>query len=201
MNERSLSVDPFSGLTVLFQDLDPNPSAQGLIVRTSNYYVYNLFEGLIKMPVAPEESARELLEVVPIVMREIRSQMRSRGSIDLTVPQFRTLAFVNRNKGSSLCEVADHMGLTPPSASILVDGLIVRGMMTRKEHPEDRRRVRLAVTNHGQAILEASTRGTMVYLAEKLNSVSADDRKAIVKAMGTLRSVFTSGTPTGALRK
>jgi DNA-binding MarR family transcriptional regulator len=150
------------------------------------------------MTVTSEESARELLEVVPIVMREIRSQMRSRGSLDLTVPQFRTLAFVNRNKGSSLCEVADHMGLTPPSASTLVDGLIERSMMTREEHPDDRRRVRLAVTSRGQAILETSTRGTMTYLAKKLNSVSADDREVIVKAMETLRSVFTNSPLTGA---
>jgi DNA-binding MarR family transcriptional regulator len=150
------------------------------------------------MTVSPEESARELLEVVPIVMREIRSQMRSRGSLELTVPQFRTLAFVNRNKGSSLCEVADHMGLTPPSTSILTDGLIERGMMTREEHPVDRRRVRLAVTSRGQAILEASTRETMMYLAKKLGIVSAEDREVIVKAMETLRLVFTNSTLTGA---
>jgi DNA-binding MarR family transcriptional regulator len=150
------------------------------------------------MTVTPEESARELLEVVPTVMREIRSQMRSRGSLDLTVPQFRTLAFVNRNKGSSLCEVADHMGMTPPSASTLVNGLIERGMMKREEQPDDRRRVRLTVTRRGQAILEASTHATMTYLSKKLNSVSADDREIIVKAMETLRSVFTDSTLTRA---
>jgi DNA-binding MarR family transcriptional regulator len=144
--------------------------------------------------VTPEESARELLDVVPLVIREIRSQMRSRGSADLSVPQFRTLAFVNRNKGSSLCEVADHMGLTSPSASTLVDNLIERGMMTREENPDDRRRVRLTVTSRGRAILETSTRGTMTYLAKKLSSVSIDDREAIVKAMETLRSVFTNST-------
>jgi DNA-binding MarR family transcriptional regulator len=146
----------------------------------------------------PEESARELLEVVPAVMREIRTQMRTRGSPDLTVPQFRTLAFVNRNKGSSLSEVADHIGLTPPSASMLVDGLIQRGMMTREEHPNDRRRVRLTVTGAGEAILETSTHGTMTYLAKKLSSVSADDREVIVKAMETLRSIFTNSETIGA---
>jgi DNA-binding MarR family transcriptional regulator len=150
------------------------------------------------MTVTPEESARELLEVVPTVMREIRSQMRSRRSLNLTVPQFRTLAFVNRNKGSSLCEVADHMGLTTPSMSTLVDGLIERGMMTREEHPDDRRRVKLGVTGRGQAILEASARGTTTYLAKKIESVSADDREVIAKSMKILRSVFTRSTLTGA---
>ena len=150
------------------------------------------------MSVTPEESARELLDVVPLVIREIRSQMHSQGSSDLTIPQFRTLAFVNRNQGSPLCKVADHMGLTPPSASTLVDGLIKRGMMTREDQPDDRRRVRLVVTSHGRAILEASTRGTMVYLAKKLSSIGADDREVIVKAMKTLRSVFASSTLEGA---
>jgi DNA-binding MarR family transcriptional regulator len=142
------------------------------------------------MTVTPEESAGELLEVVPIVMKEIRSQMRSQGSTDLTVPQFRTLAFVNRNQGSPLCKVADHMGLTPPSASTLVDGLIKRGMMTREEHPDDRRRVRLTVTGPGQEILETSTRGTMAYLEKTFSSVSAEDREAITKAMKILRITF-----------
>jgi len=144
------------------------------------------------MTVTIEESARELLEVVPVVMREIRSQMRSRRSLDLTIPQFRTLAFVNRNKGSSLYEVSDHMGLTPPSVSTLVDGLIERGMMTREEHPADRRRVRLVVTSHGRAILEAATRETLTYLAKKLSNVTPDNREVIVKAMEILRLTFTS---------
>jgi DNA-binding MarR family transcriptional regulator len=150
------------------------------------------------MTVTSEEIARELLEVVPAVMREIRSHMRSRGSLDLTVPQFRTLAFVNRNRGSSLSEVADHIGLTSPSASTLVDGLIQRGLMTREEHPDDRRRVRLAVTRPGETILESSTNGTMTHLAKKLSSMSADGREVIIQAMNTLRPIFINSTSTGA---
>jgi DNA-binding MarR family transcriptional regulator len=148
------------------------------------------------MSITPEEAARELLEVVPIVMREIRSEMRSRRSPDLTVPQFRTLAFVNRNVGSSLLEVAKHLGLTPPSTSRLVDGLIVRGMITREDYPADRRRIRLTVTPLGQKTLETSRRGTLTYLADKLSSISADDREVIFKAMKALQPIFTNGTRT-----
>lgn len=151
--------------------------------------------------VTPQESARALLEVVPTVMRDIRSEMRSRRSPELTVPQFRTLAFVNRKEGPSLSEVADHMGLTPPSTCRLVDGLIARGMMTRQGHPTDRRRVRLAITPLGLRILEASRRGTLAYLADKLDGVAADDRAIIVKAMEALRSVFTTGQQLRAVAK
>ena len=139
-----------------------------------------------------EESARKLLEVVPIIMQDIRSEMRRRRSLDLTVPQFRTLAFVNRNEGSSLWEVAHHMGLTPPSTSRLVDNLIARGLMERTDHPTDRRRVKLTVTDRGVSILEASTQGTLLYLTDKLSGLDADTIAVIDKAAEVLRSIFTS---------
>ena len=153
------------------------------------------------MPVNPEESASELLEVVPIIMREIRSEMRSRRSPDLTVPQFRTLVFVSRNEGSSLLEVAIFMGLTSPSASRLVDVLISRGLMTREEHPSDRRRLKLGVTRRGQAVLENCTQGTLAHLSSKLSRVGAEDREVIVRAMQTLRSVFAVDTRARAVAK
>ncbi len=153
------------------------------------------------MKVGSDEAARELLEVVPVIVKDIRSEMRSRRSPDLTVPQFRTLAFVDRNKGTSLSAVANHMGLTLPSTSKLVDGLLARGMLTREDNPADRRRVKLGVTNHGLTILETSRRGTLTYLTDKIASLSAEDREVIVKAMKAMRSVFISGTQTQAVGK
>jgi DNA-binding MarR family transcriptional regulator len=144
------------------------------------------------MTVDLEESARKLLEVVPVIMQDIRSEMRRRRPLDLTVPQFRTLAFVNRNEGASLWEVAHHIGLTPPSTSRLVDNLIARGLMAREDHPADRRRVRLTVTDHGLGILEDSTEGTVSYLAEKLSGVGADTREIIDKAVDALRTAFAT---------
>jgi len=143
------------------------------------------------LTVTPKESASELLEVVPMVMREIRTLMRSHGSSELTVPQFRALAYVNRNQGSALHKLADHMGLTSPSVSTLVDGLIKRGMMTREDQPDNRRCVRLDVTSRGRAILETSTRGTLASLERKLDSIKAEDREVIVKALEILRKAFT----------
>jgi DNA-binding MarR family transcriptional regulator len=142
------------------------------------------------MSVNPEECALELLDVVPLVMSDIRCEMRSRRTPDLTVPQFRTLVFVNSNTGSSLSEVAEYTGLTLPSASKLVDELIKHGLMVRKENPNDRRRLSLAITHHGVELLEASRKGTLKYLAEKLRAVNADNRDAIVKAMRAMRPVF-----------
>ncbi|MGA2378038.1 MAG: MarR family transcriptional regulator, partial [Spirochaetia bacterium] len=63
-----------------------------------------------------DECAREVLDVVPSVMRFIRTEMRSHRALDLTVPQFRSLVIIERAAGTSLTGVAEHLGLTPPSA-------------------------------------------------------------------------------------
>jgi hypothetical protein len=49
-----------------------------------------------------EESARELFEVAPIVMREALSEMHSRRLPDLTVPPFRTRAFIGNRLHSKV---------------------------------------------------------------------------------------------------
>ena len=155
----------------------------------------------------PSVVAKELLDVVPAVMREIRSQMRSRTSEFLTIPQFRALSFVDRNTGSTLSDLAASIGLTLPSASRLVDGLISRRLMTREEHPLDRRRVKLAATGHGLSILSASRAGTLSYLSEKMERVGEADRDAMVRAMAVLREFFpprsaqAKGARPGAERK
>jgi DNA-binding MarR family transcriptional regulator len=58
----------------------------------------------------------------------------------LSVPQFRALGFVHRHAGSSLSEVADHIGLTLPAMSRLIDGLVELQLMRRQSQSADRRR-------------------------------------------------------------
>jgi DNA-binding MarR family transcriptional regulator len=78
--------------------------------------------------------AREILDIVPIIMRMIRTEMRSQSSTDLAVPQFRSLLFIKRNPGSSLQSLAHHLGSTPPTVSKLVDGLVLNHLIYQARH-------------------------------------------------------------------
>jgi len=149
------------------------------------------------MTCTSEDVARELLEVAPSVVAEIRQEKRRRRSPDLTVPQFRTLAFIDRHGGASLSAVADHMGLTLPSTSRLVDVLSDRSYITREDNLSDRRRVKLNVTSHGLTMLEASRQGTLNYLANRLSTVKPQERQVIVESMKILRSIFMREAATG----
>src|SRR5512136_590260 len=98
------------------------------------------------MTTSPDVCAQEILDVVPVVMRTIRAELRRHRTADLSVPQFRTLAFIDRQADASLSDVAEHIGLTLPSMSKIVESLVVRKFVTRQRHPPDGRRITLALT-------------------------------------------------------
>jgi len=137
-----------------------------------------------------EECARELLEVVPLVSRFIRSEMRRHRAPGLSVPQFRTLAFTDRTGGTSLGGVAEHLGLTPPSTCRIVDVLESRALITREQSPEDRRKVKLKITPGGRRALADARRETARSLAGILSSVGREELERIMRAMAPLRAAF-----------
>ena len=142
------------------------------------------------MATTPNVCAQEILEVVPQVMRAIRAELRRHRTADLSVPQFRTLAFIDRNANASLSDVTEHIGLTLPSISKIVDGLVTRKLVTRQTDPTDRRRMTLALTRSGQTALEVSRAATRACLAESLATLTDAERATVVKAMDALRPVF-----------
>ena len=143
------------------------------------------------MTTSPAACAQEILDVVPIVMRSIRAELRRHRTADLSIPQFRTLAFIDRNADASLSDVAEHIGLTLPSMSKIVEGLVVRKFVTRQTARDDRRRMTLALTARGLTALQASRDATRACLAEDLAGLTERQRETITQAMEILRPVFT----------
>ncbi len=143
---------------------------------------------------SPNEVAHEVLDVAPSIVRVIRTEMRRHRGADLSVPQFRTLAFLHHHPGASLSAAAEHLGLTLPTVSKMVDGLVARKLVTRATQDADRRCIRLAATPHGEATWMAARQSTQAKLAEQLAGLSEGERAAVVRAMGILRPIF-AGSP------
>jgi DNA-binding MarR family transcriptional regulator len=137
-----------------------------------------------------QECAIAVLEVDPQVMRVIRSDLRSHRTSDLSIPQFRILNFINRNPQASLSSLADHIGLTLPTMSKMVDGLVSREWVTRQASPGDRRQVLLGLTGRGKAMLDQAVAKTQASLAEKLSTLTSTDRDTVFAAMKCMQAVF-----------
>ena len=136
--------------------------------------------------------ARDVLDVVPLVLRAIRVEMRRHRGRDLSVPQFRTLAFLGGADGASLSATAQHVGLSLPSMSKMIDGLVARGLVRRRASARDRRCVTLSLSARGRATLGAARARAQARVARMLGPLSAEERRAVGRAMRALRPVFTA---------
>ncbi len=137
-----------------------------------------------------QSAAQQVLEAVPLVMRTIRSQLRSHRRTDVSVPQFRAMAYIDQNEGASLSDLSSHIGLTLPSMSKLIDGLVSRKLVARTSHSVDRRRICLALTPLGREELGAAHRSTEKYLANTLSGLDEAELRSIEHAMKVLKGLF-----------
>ena len=138
------------------------------------------------------ECAHEIIDVVPIIMRVIRSKLREHGAVEMSIPHFRTLTFVYNNDGASLSDVAEHIGLSLSAMSTLVDGLVSAGLMAREENREDRRRMTLSLTRRGRAKLDSAYKAARVQLAKSLHYLSPDECARIITDLRILKSTFST---------
>jgi DNA-binding MarR family transcriptional regulator len=141
---------------------------------------------------SPDDCAAEILETVPTVMRFIRAQMRCHRRSDLSVPQFRTLLFLGRNRGASLSALAEFLGLSLPGTSRLVGGLVKNNFVVRRIPPGNRRLVALSLSARGRKTICAARRATERRLAQVVASLPAAERAAILRGLRMLREKFQS---------
>lgn len=139
------------------------------------------------------ECARAVLEVAPLIMRTLVGEIRRHRDMDLSVPQLRSLAFLRAHEGSCLSDVAQHLGLTLPSMSKMIDGLVARAFVLRHTHPSDRRRVTLALTEGGRGALQVAHEAAQAFLAVRLATLGESELAAVVEALGILKPLFDGG--------
>jgi DNA-binding MarR family transcriptional regulator len=140
--------------------------------------------------ITPDRCAREVMETVPLVMRFIRTEMRSRRAPSLSVPQFRVLTFLSHRPGAPLSSVAEHLGVARSTASATVDRLVRRKLVSRTTHPEERRSVVLTLTLTGAEHLQRAREEASTRMAKVLAGLPAADLLQVTHGLTLLGSAF-----------
>ncbi|HLY22347.1 MAG TPA: MarR family transcriptional regulator [bacterium] len=135
------------------------------------------------------ECAARLVDVAPLIMRRVRARMR-REMPDLTVPQFRSLVYIEVHRGCALRALADHLGTTPATSSALVDRLVQRGWVTRATDAANRRQVRLALTARGETRLGAARAAARREIAHAIADAPVAALLAARSGLDGLRELF-----------
>jgi DNA-binding MarR family transcriptional regulator len=138
--------------------------------------------------------ADRILEVVPRAMRHIRAEMRAEaaragGARQLTVPQLRALTWIRRHPGQGLSPLADHLGMSLPACSALVDRLVKAGLLERSTDPSERRRIQLRLTPVGLEAVGRARLQVRRWLTGELADHDEADIEALQRSLDLLDAV------------
>jgi len=135
---------------------------------------------------ARDACAARIVELVPLWMREVRAQMRAAAPEGLSVPLFRALIFARSRPGASVSELAAHLGVTLPTASVTIDKLVAQDLMQSLDAPGSRRTRALHLTPAGQAAVARAWNHTTEVMSARLEGLGGADLDRILQALELL---------------
>lgn len=103
----------------------------------------------------PKPTTDKLISLFFSTGRIIRERLKPPENIDpSSMLRLFTLRYVVDHPAATMSEVSDFLGITPPSATSLIDGLVKARHIKRTEDAADRRVVRLTITVAGRRAMK-----------------------------------------------
>lgn len=131
--------------------------------------------------------AEDLMASIASLRRAVRRHVRTRVTGEpLRGAQIELLRTVEQQPGIGVAAAARALHLAGNSVSTLVNQLVEDGMLRRRVDPDDRRAVRLELTDQAQERLATWRRTRTEFVAGALDSLSPEDLDAIKAALPAL---------------
>lgn len=136
------------------------------------------------------DAARDILKIVPIVMRTVAAELRAAG--ELPAPAHFSLLAMVKLQPRTLTELAILQGVSLPTMSNSVSALVQRGWVKRTSPARDRRIVIIEATEEGLETLERVSKAAEGHLAERLLSIDDVSRRRLQSGLAVLTKIFTA---------
>ena len=135
------------------------------------------------------EAAREILKIIPLVMRTVAAELRAAG--ELPAPAHFGLLTMLSAQSRTLTELAALQGVSLPTMSNSISAMVQRGWVRRTAPVKDRRVVIIEVTPTGRAAVERVGRAAEGHLAVMLAPLDIPSRRRLQAGLGVLRRIFS----------
>ena len=108
--------------------------------------------------------------------------------IQLTQAQWRALALLSRNQGINQAGLAELLEIRPISLARLIDRLEAAGWVQRKRDPNDRRAVRLYLTDQAGPVLKQMETCLSETRELMLEGVPVAERDRFIETLSTMKN-------------
>lgn len=100
-----------------------------------------------------------------------------------SVSHFEVLKYIADKGSPSMKDIARELGITPPSASTLIDTLVSKQFVTRTQTPEDRRTIRIILQPKGNVLLSSVYKQKNSLFNKMLSKLSNEDKTELARIL------------------
>ncbi len=120
-------------------------------------------------------------------MREfIFGILRSFGDFEFSLPLMATLLLLDEESELSIKQIAELLGRSVSTTSRLIDQLVERGLVSRREDEQDRRMKRVAITEQGRTLIATLERRRAEIQLVVMEHLSVEEQAVVTQAMALL---------------
>src|SRR3954470_11010214 len=128
--------------------------------------------------VQARDTAREILEIIPLVMRTVAAELRAAG--EMPAPAHFGLLSVLSVRPRMLSDLASLQGVSLPTMSNSISAMVERGWVRREAPDGDRPTGVIDVTPTGRAGRGSGGRAAEAHLADVLGPLDLPARRRLV---------------------
>ena len=130
----------------------------------------------------------ELMETMFGTVRLLKEKMsHSHNLSHLSILQMQVLFFLNHHEKTTMSDIANYFRIELPSATSLMNKLSDQKLVKRHEDPDDRRLVRITLTDKGKDLLRQTMTDRRKIMEKMLFYLSETEKGHLLSILKTLR--------------
>jgi DNA-binding MarR family transcriptional regulator len=147
--------------------------------------------------------ARALLDVLPVVLRRIHSDvpfecgpvettpgLREVSELRATPGQLALLRVLIDHEHCTMQELAEHLAVTPSTVTAMIKRLLAQGYVERNRDESDWRTVWVKPTERGRQVFAVFDQVRLASLCNRLEHLSAQEQTTLLAAIPVLRHLL-----------
>lgn len=147
-----------------------------------------------------EARAIELKKNIDVITSHFKSISSITSSDELNLQELKIVDFIGQRESCIMREVAEYLKVAVSTMTGIIDKLEDKGFVKRERNDEDRRIVRVMLTDKGHKIFQAFVESHMELSRRMLQSLAEEEQKTYLEltkkiAQGAGQYITTNMTP------
>lgn len=137
------------------------------------------------------EDLDELINLV-FAMNRLTKEGLENEKGTLSYIQLQALSFISRQKKPIIKNVAEHLNITAPSTTFLVNNLIKSKLVNRLYSAQDKRKIYLVISKKGERELKKGFKKAKQHLSKKLSFLSIKEQQNFIFILKKISLLLTA---------